>query len=130
MRKTRRTRRASRRLFRACLAGGLLAQDRARRVAARIAGSGRRNRLAILSDFCRLVRLDCDRRAALVESAAPLSGELRDDIRARLTQLYGAGVEASFAHDAALIGGIRIRVGSHVYDSSVRARLAALGARL
>jgi F-type H+-transporting ATPase subunit delta len=44
--------------------------------------------------------------------------------------VYGAGVTASFAVNPALVGGMRIKVGSDVYDGSVRARLAALGARL
>jgi F-type H+-transporting ATPase subunit delta len=44
--------------------------------------------------------------------------------------VYGAGVEATFTENPALIGGMRIKVGSDVYDDSVRARLAALEARL
>jgi F-type H+-transporting ATPase subunit delta len=39
-------------------------------------------------------------------------------------------VTANFTVNAALVGGMRIKVGSDVYDGSVRARLAALGARL
>ncbi len=39
-------------------------------------------------------------------------------------------LETSFEQNAALIGGVRIKVGSDVYDGSVRARLAALEARL
>jgi F0F1-type ATP synthase delta subunit len=35
-----------------------------------------------------------------------------------------------FAVDPALIGGLRIQVGSDVYDGSIRARLATLDARL
>jgi F-type H+-transporting ATPase subunit delta len=43
---------------------------------------------------------------------------------------YGAGLQPSFEVDPALIGGLRIRVGSDVYDGSLRARLAALQTRL
>jgi len=35
----------------------------------------------------------------------------------------------SFAHSPALIGGMRVKVGSDVYDGSVQARLATLEAR-
>ena len=40
--------------------------------------------------------------------------------------MYGPGISTSFAHNPALIGGMRIHVGSDVYDGSVRAGLDAL----
>jgi F-type H+-transporting ATPase subunit delta len=39
-------------------------------------------------------------------------------------------VKPAFIVTPALLGGMRIKVGSDVYDGSVRARLAALEARL
>jgi F-type H+-transporting ATPase subunit delta len=51
---------------------------------------------------------------------------LQTSIQANLTRLYGAGLNFSFAQNTALIGGLRIKVGSDVYDGSVQARLAAL----
>jgi F-type H+-transporting ATPase subunit delta len=39
-------------------------------------------------------------------------------------------VHISFTESPALIGGMRIRVGSDVYDGSLQRRLAALAARL
>jgi F-type H+-transporting ATPase subunit delta len=83
-----------------------------------------------LSEFQRLVRLDRDRHAARVESAAPLASEARAAVQASLARVYGTGVEASFEENSGLIGGMRIKVGSDVYDGSVRAKLAALQARL
>ena len=76
------------------------------------------------------MRLDSERNSALVESATPLMPDMRADIQAGLTRVYGPGVAATFAENPALIGGMRIKVGSDVYDDSVRARLAALQARL
>jgi len=38
--------------------------------------------------------------------------------------------QPSFGENPALIAGVRIKIGSDVYDDSVRARLAALHARL
>ena len=122
--------RAARRLYRACLVDGLLDHGRVRQVIQRIAASPRRGSLRLLSVFLRLVRLDHDRHTALVESAAPLSSGLRDSIQADLTRVYGPGLVASFADNPALIGGLRIKIGSDVYDTSVRSRLAALEARL
>ena len=48
-----------------------------------------------------------------------------------VVRVYGPKVEALFEVNPALIGGMRIKVGSEVYsDGSVRARLTALEARL
>jgi F-type H+-transporting ATPase subunit delta len=130
MKATARTRRAARRLFRLCVVDGALDDSRVRHVAQRIAASRRRAALPVLAEFGHLVRLECDRHAALVESAAPLPGDLRDDIRDRLAGRYGPRTAVAFAQNPGLIGGIRIRVGSDVFDGSVRQRLAAIGARL
>ena len=47
-------------------------------------------------------------------------------IEAGLTRRYGPGLSTAFVQRPALIGGMRIQVGSDVYDGSVRAGLAAL----
>ena len=130
MKSNRQVKRAARQLYRACLVDGLLDHGRVRQVTQRIAASPRRGSLQLLSDFRRLVRLDHERHTALVESAAPISSGLRDSIQVDLTRLYGPGLVASFVDNPALIGGLRIKVGSDVYDTSVRSRLAALEARL
>jgi F-type H+-transporting ATPase subunit delta len=127
---TKRSRQAARRLYRLCLVQGRLAPLRVRFVAHHISKSSRRGGLALLQEFQRLVRLDRDRHTALVESAVPLTGELRRTIRDRLDAAYGPGLDTSFQPNPKLIGGLRIRVGSDVFDGSVRGRLAALEARL
>ena len=130
MKANRKTRRASRRLFRLCHVEGRLDAERVRLVARRVAGSGRRGTLAILGDLLRLVRLDRERHRAIVESATPLPDDLRKDVETGLARTYGQGIDTMFEINPRLIGGMRIRVGSDVYDASVRARLAALEAHL
>jgi F-type H+-transporting ATPase subunit delta len=130
MKTTRRTRRAARQLFRLCLVNQRLDEDRVRLVAARIAGSKRRGGLAVLSDFRRMVRLERDRHKAVVETATTLADDLRQGVQADLARVYGPGLETSFEQNPGLIGGMRIRVGSDVYDGSVRARLTAIESRL
>ena len=122
--------RAARRLFRVCVVNGVLDENRVRQVAARLAASGRRGALQVLSGFLRLVRLNLQQRRAMVESAAALPDDLRDSVTDELRRTYGASLEATFAVNPALVGGMRITVGSDVYDGSVRARLARLEARL
>ena len=126
MKTTRQIKREAKRLFRLCLVNGLLDEGRTRQVLQRIIGGKRRGGLALLSQFRRLVKLDHARHTAEVESAMPLPPDLRTSIQAGLARVYGPGISASFAHNPELIGGMRIKVGSDVYDGSVRARLAAL----
>jgi len=83
-----------------------------------------------LTEFQRRVHLDHDRHLALVESATPLAASMRDQILAGLSKVYGIALHTSFSENPALVAGVRIKVGSDVYDGSLRGRLAALAARL
>ena len=92
-------------------------------------GTGKpRGYIATLDHFQRLVRLDVDRRTARVENAVESSPELMESIKANLAAKYGAGLNTTFWINRELIGGLRIKVGSDIYDGSVSARLAALQA--
>ncbi|SRR6266446_4945403 len=126
MKISKQTKREAKQLFRSCRVNGLLDEDRARLVVQRVVAAKPRGFLAVLSHFQRLLKLDIERRTAKVESAAPLAPELRADLQSRLAALYGPGLATSFAQNPALIGGLRVKVGSDVYDGSVQARLAAL----
>ena len=130
MKGTRRTIRAARRLYRLCLIDGRLDESRVRQVARRLGASRRRGSIAVLSRLRRMVKLDRDRNRAVVETATGLPDDLRAEVQAGLTRLYGSGLATSFETTPGLIGGMRIRVGSDVYDGSVRARLAAIESRL
>ena len=130
MKASKKARRAARKLYRLCQVDGRLDPDRVRLVVPHVVRSGRRGTVAILGDFLRLVRLDRDRHRAVVESASGLAEDMRGDVQAGLDRAYGDGLETSFEVNPALIGGMRVRVGSDVYDGSIRARLAALEARL
>jgi F-type H+-transporting ATPase subunit delta len=47
-------------------------------------------------------------------------------IQASLEQRYGPGLEIQYFINPALIGGLRIHVGSDLYDGSVKTRLEKL----
>ena len=119
-------RREAKELFRVCFVNGLLDDNRAREAVTRVLEAKPRGYLAILSHFERLVKLELQRRTARIESAAPLAEDLRNGVRSTLARIYGPGLNIAFAENASLIGGMRIQVGSDVYDGSVQARLAAL----
>ncbi len=126
MKISKQVRRDAKQLFRSCLSNGLLDEGRVRRAVQAVLAQKPRGYVGILSHLQRLVKLDVQRRTARVESAAPLSPEQRAAMLANLAGRYGAGLDIAFAENAALIGGLRVQVGSDVYDGSVKARLEAL----
>ena len=126
MKTTKQATREANQLFRLCVVNGLLQEDRARRVVQHIVSAKPRGYLATLSRFRRLVKLDRDRHTAQVESAVPLPPDLQASVQTGMARVYGPGLSTSFAENPALIAGMRIKVGSDVYDGSVQARLAAL----
>jgi F-type H+-transporting ATPase subunit delta len=126
MKITKQSRREAKELFRSCVVGGLLEENRVRQAVQQVLQTKPRGYLAILTHFLRLIKLDIERRTALVESAAPLASDLQTQIQTSLARSYGKGLEISFAQNHELIGGVRIKVGSDVYDGSVQGRLAEL----
>ena len=85
---------------------------------------------AILNDF----ELTVDERLgfarAEVSSPTELTDAQRGAINAQLESLTGKRIRMRFAVDPALIGGVVARIGSTVYDGSVRGQLQTLGRRL
>jgi F-type H+-transporting ATPase subunit delta len=129
MKITKRTRREAKQLFRFCLRDGLLDEARAQQLVQRVVQSKSRESVAILTAFEEWVKLDQAQHAARVESATPLPPDSANRVRASLAEAYGPGLNVSFAHKPALIGGIRVTVGSDVYDGSVQGRLTRLEGR-
>lgn len=109
-----------------CLIDGTLDEGLVRQVVERVIASRRRGYLLLLSHFLRLVKLDCAKRTAEVESAVPLTSDLQTMVQTGLEDLYGQEINIIFSHRPELIGGMRIKVGSDVYDGSVQSKLAAL----
>ena len=118
--------REAKQLFRLCVLNGLLYEGRVRQVVERVIQSQYRGYLVVLSHFRRLVKLDQERHTAEVESATPLPADLRSSVQAGLESLYGPRIDIQFAIRPSLIGGIRVKVGSDVYDGSVQSGLAAI----
>jgi F-type H+-transporting ATPase subunit delta len=118
--------RDARQLFRSCLVSGLMDENRVRQAVALLVEKKPRGYVEILSRLHRLVKLDLEQRAARVESATPLSADLQAQVAGQLKNIYGAGLDLVFVQTPALIGGLRIQVGSDLYDGSVKTRLEKL----
>lgn len=129
MRISKQARRIAKELFTLCRVDGRLDEARVRLVVERLVSTRPRGYAGILHHFKRLVELDFARHAARVESAFPLPAELRQDVQASLSRRYGTGLHFTFLEKPELLGGLRVQVGSDVYDGTLAGRLAALAAR-
>jgi F-type H+-transporting ATPase subunit delta len=80
----------------------------------------------ILHEFFRLIRLELDKHTAHVETAREADPTTRAGLESSLRAKYGAHVEVQFSVNPELISGVRIRLGSNVWDANVRERLHTL----
>jgi F-type H+-transporting ATPase subunit delta len=67
---------------------------------------------------------------ARITTAVPLKDAEQRDLVTRLERESGRKLRATFAVDPTLIGGAKVQIGDHLIDSSVRAKLVALGRQL
>ena len=126
MKTSKQVEREAKQLFRFCLVDGNIDESRVRLVAQSVLQSRHRGYLPLLGQFKRLLEHEYARRQAKIESAVQLPPDLRSKVQSELTTVYGSGLTLQFVHDPTLIGGVRIKIGSDVYDGSVRSGLAAL----
>jgi F-type H+-transporting ATPase subunit delta len=68
--------------------------------------------------------------AAIVSSARPVPVEAQRQLESRLASLTGSKVRIEFASDPDLIGGLVTRIGSTVYDGSVRTHLQQIKTKM
>lgn len=128
MKTSKQTRREAKLLFRSCLLDGNLNESRVRGTIERLIAMKPRGYIAILEHFKRLAKLEIEKRTAIVESPLPLSPDQQAGLQAQLASAYGRGLNLSFVQNPALIGGLRIKVGSDVFDGSIQGRLNQLQA--
>ena len=91
-------------------------------------------RLAALPEITRAFRQLAARHrgeaTAEVTSAHPLSGEQVDELKQQLRLRLGREVSVDLAVDPELLGGLVVRIGSQMIDSSIRTRLNALASAM
>jgi F-type H+-transporting ATPase subunit delta len=130
MKISREARRLARELFRLCLASGRLDASRVSAISEQVIAEKPRDYLQILKEFSRLVRLELDRRHATIESASPLDETSARSIANTLRQKFGGDITTEFRTSPDLLGGLRVKLGSDVWDGSISSRLAAFSQQL
>lgn len=88
------------------------------------------NRIAYVSEvaeaYRRLLQDQMGIHPAEIVTARKLDAKEREALLAQVAQLAGGKVDASFKLDESILGGTVVRIGSTVYDGSVRGRLDRL----
>lgn len=124
------TRQLSKELLQASFTQGRLDESRIRSLVKSLADKKPRNYLQVLEAYKRLLRLELEKTTATIESASELALDTATEIVTNLKRKYGAGLATNFVVNRELLGGMRIRIGSDVWDSSVRNRLHRLQQQL
>ncbi|MDR0432369.1 MAG: F0F1 ATP synthase subunit delta [Bifidobacteriaceae bacterium] len=86
-------------------------------------------RRSLTSSLILLAELSAERRGrmvAVVLSAVELTADQRERLASALRDAYGHQVRLDIVHDTAVVGGLRIEIGSDVLDATLLARFAAL----
>ena len=123
-------RQLSRQMLRASFTDGQLDRGKIASLVQSLIAKKPRRFLDILQNYKRLLRLEIEKRHAIIESASKLSPQSSSTILAKLKRKYGDDLTAEFRTDPTLLGGVRIRVGSDVWDGTVRNRLQQLQQQL
>ena len=130
MKITKDIRRTSRSLLRASFTDGQLDHGKVGSLVDSLIEKKPRHYVDIIGNYKRLLRLEVEKRRARIESAAELAPEVGAHIVENLKRKYGQDISAEFSVKPELLGGMRIRVGSDVWDGSVRQRLERLQQQL
>jgi len=84
-------------------------------------------RIAMLDDMVRQFEVELDAQLGFTEaeisSARPLSADEQRELEGRVERMSGKKVRAHYISQPELLGGVMVRVGSTIYDGSVRGQL-------
>ncbi len=122
----RHARQSAKKYLRACLRpDGSFDEKGLREIVNLLVAEKPRNYLPIITRLLKLVELAIEERTVRVESAAPLADE-GASVFANLEQRFGPAAQTSYKVNPALLGGLRIRRGSNIWDGSLVNRLDRL----
>ena len=119
-------RRVSRALLRASFTDDQLDRGKISALVQSLIEKKPRNCINVLENYKRLLRLEVEKHHARIDSATELSSPVREQIVNNLSRKFGQGLTTEFTVTPSLVGGLRIRVGSDVWDGTVSGRLERL----
>ncbi len=125
MKLSRESRRQARELFELTLVDGRLDTSRLNTIFGEVAEKKPRDYMPVLKELTRLVRLEVASHHAVIESATPLAPDKVREFESGLKARFGE-LTTEFRQNPALLGGVRVKIGSDVWDGSIQARLEAI----
>lgn len=115
-------------LFKLSVVDGEVSADRVAGVLGWVEKTQPRHPLALLQLYHRHVANEVAKSRAVVEHAGQVGAATLASIEAAMTKKYSRKVTAVAQPSPALLAGLRVRIGSDIYESSVAGQLAALSA--
>ena len=130
MRIAKEARKVSRQMYRHSFTDGKLDKEKISHMVESLLAEKPRHYSDALKDYQRLLRLEVEKRNAVIESATQLNGALANQIVTNLRARYGEDLTTEFRTNPELLGGLRIKIGDDVWDGSVKNRLRKLQEQL
>jgi F-type H+-transporting ATPase subunit delta len=119
-------RRLSRAMLKASFTDGQLDPGRVASLVDSLIARKPRHYVDVLKNYRRLLRLELDKRQVRIETASEVDSATTSGLVDNLKKRYGNDLATEFVVNPELLGGMRIRVGSDVWDGTVRNRLERL----
>ena len=126
MKINREIRQLSREMLRASFTDGQLDPGRISSIVDSLIARKPRRYIDVLKNYRRLLRLELEKRQAKIETANEVDSATSSELVGNLKKKYGSDLTTEFVVNPGLLGGMRIRVGSDVWDGTVRNRLERL----
>lgn len=126
MKASKEAQRIARQLLKATLTNGQVDGGTVKTVLKKLAADKPRGYQGVINAYTHLVRLELEKSHAVIESAEALGASMKAEVEADLKKKYGDRITTEFKSNPDLLGGMRVRVGSDVWDGSVKNRLERL----
>ena len=126
MRADKKTKALAKQLFKLSVVNGAVSPEQVTGVLAYVEKVAPRNSLALLKLYQHAIVTELAKSHARVEHAGPLGASTLQLIAAAMTKKYSRPVTATAQANPKLLAGLRVRIGSDVYESTVSGQLATL----
>jgi F-type H+-transporting ATPase subunit delta len=126
MRGDKKTKALAKQLFKLSLVNGAVSPEQVAGVLGYIEKVQPRHPLALLKLYHRAIVTEVAKSRAIVEHAGSVSDATLKLIESAMSRKYSRPVTATAQPNSKLLAGLRVRVGSDVYEANVSGQLAAL----
>ena len=113
-------------LFKLSVVNGVVSPEQVAGVLGWVEKTSPRRPVALLKAYHHRIAVELAKSRAEVEHAGPVTDATLKQIEAAMTRKYSRAITASAKPNPKLLAGLRVRVGSDVYESSVAGQLAKL----